>query len=148
MAEKLFTYISILIGIEFLLIFSGIPTNVGTILHTIGVLGDTTSLSGFNVNAYPNLLDTIFFGYFTTALALVAAAGIIASFFFRDSGTTALTAVIATALLSFSSDFANLIYFMFREYPNSPLSYVVAAILTGFWIGMIISVIEWWGGND
>ena len=148
MADKLFTYMFILIGLEFLLIFAGFDTTAGTVLNTIGLLGNSSTSSGLNTNNLPSLADTSFFEYFTTALALVAAAGIIASFIFRDAGTTALTATIATVLLAFAIDFINVGYFMIVNYPNNPLSFVTIAIMVALWIGMLLSVIEWWGGND
>lgn len=139
---RIVTYTIVLAGVWMLLFMAGLNTGSSDLLSKIG----HTSSGGLTSSAIAVAI--------TALLALSATFSIIVvGLFTRQSVESALVATLASTLLTITFiDFSSIISYFFGICPSgsdcSFASWIVSTIFTVLWAGYLISIVQWWRGND
>lgn len=134
MAEKMYTYMMITLGIMILFNLAGLATTTGIILGRFGIT-NPESLTTFQES-----------GFYVEAVAaialLVGALGIAIGTLTRGYSTTAIFAGIASAILVlFVGDLISIV--AYANQSGNWIGYLVFAIMTPLIFGYILSVLDW-----
>jgi len=131
----------VMAGIWIMLYLGGISTGSASLLTAIGFnSGNITWLS------FAIAVAAIF------ALSLVTG-NIIVGLFTRQSTESSLVAGFSTVLLTTTFiDFASIISYFFTNWPAGTdgnfAAWIISALFSVLWAGYLISVVQWWRGND
>ena len=95
----------------------------------------------------------IYCSYKSPFIMPIASGNIIVGLFTRQSTESSLVAGFSTVLLTTTFiDFASIISYFFTTYPAGTdgnfAAYIIFALFSVLWAGYLISVIQWWRGND
>jgi len=140
MAEKIFTYVFMAVGIVILLLAAGIPTTSNYVLSQMGF----TSPS-----AAANFQASAFYGSILFYLGLMAALTgiIIVGLLGRGQSDLPITALLASAvLILFIGDFVSLIAYANNYYEWG--GWLVFLVVAPFIVGYILALYDWTRGKD
>jgi hypothetical protein len=139
MAEKIYTYMIITIGLMILFNLAGLATTTGLILGRFGIT-DPAALTTFE--------NSGFYAEVTAALALlVGTLGIAIGVLTRGYSTTAIMAGVAVGVLTFFvGDLVSIV--SYANQSGGWIGYVAFAIMTPLVFGYILSVLDWVRGHD
>ena len=138
---RIVTYTMVMAGIWIMLFLGGISTGSSAMLIGLGIGVNNLTWLSFAIAA-----AAIF------ALSIVTG-NIIVGLFTRQSTESSLVAGFSTVLLTTTFiDFASIISYFFTTYPAGTdgnfAAYIIFALFSVLWAGYLISVIQWWRGND
>lgn len=134
---KLYAYIAMMMGIEILLTFYGVQTNMGALLAYFNIIDAPQNISLSNL--------------FTSVVTIITTAGvgaIIAGFFIGTTRESFIIGAIAGFFANYISDLVNIIIYMDANYPGSPITYIITFIFGVLIVGYILTIIDWWRGAD
>ena len=132
---KLYYFLTILVGVMILMNLAGINTSSGYLLTYLGIMHP----EDFQSSQLYNTIAAIF-------IAAVVS-GVVIGFFTKASPESILIAPLAGILLLFVGDIISIITYV-SGLGVEWAKYVILAILAPLAIGYIISVVEFWRGND
>jgi hypothetical protein len=136
---KVFMYAWILAGLDALFIMAGLSTGTGQLLAALG-------LANLNASVYQSAAWYANTAFLISAAASVAA--IVIGYYTRSSTESNLVATYIAPLLMgwIFGDFVSLMTYAFAA--GGIVKFMSILILVPLMAGFLISIIQWWRGND
>ena len=145
---RIVTYMIILSGLMLLMAFAGLPTASHEILSAFGILDSSGALS------LDNIENSWIVNHLSTIVFISLAAAIIAGLFSRQINESFILGTLCGYLLIWGiTDMLSIVLYFsgiggWHGSDISFISYLIAAIFLPLLVGYVISMIQWWRGND
>jgi len=137
MAEKIFTYIVITVGIMLFLNAAGFVTAGSVALGWLGIEGG---------DLYVFKLSSLFTTFLVVALGALAASGVIIGIFGKGSLETSVTALYATPLIALIGDL--ILTVTLAEPGTHWAGYLIMMLMSPLIAGYVIALYDWVRGRD
>ena len=141
---RIYTYITIMMGLSILLAMAGIYTGSTVLLNSIGL-----KVGAAGVSTLADVKIGLIFSSLSAVLVLGGIATIIIGFYTKSSSESVQFAGFTITLLGFIADLIGIVnYAITTSGSSSWISALIVLIYAPLIVGYIVSMVSFWRGND